>query len=79
MDARLLGFSVVVIKEGNSYSAWCPDVDIASQGDALEEALDNLKEALELHLECLSPGELQEIRRRQGTRLTTAIEVPAPA
>lgn len=79
METKLLGFSVVVIPEGKSYSAWCPDVDVASQGDAVEEAIGNLKEALELHLECLSPEELQEIRSRQGTRLTTTLDVPIPA
>ncbi|MBI3587628.1 type II toxin-antitoxin system HicB family antitoxin [Candidatus Micrarchaeota archaeon] len=52
---QLLGFSVVVIHEGNSFSAWSPDLDVASQGDTVEGALANLKEALELHLECLTP------------------------
>ena len=61
----MLSFSVVVFPEGKSYSAWCPELDVASQGDKLEEAIANLKEALELHLECLSPAELQEIRKRQ--------------
>ena len=72
---KLLGFSVVVIPERKSYSAWCPEVDVASQGDNVEEAIANLKEALQLHLECLSPKELQEVKNRQGTRLTTIIEL----
>jgi len=72
---KLLGFSIVVFPEADSYSAWCPDVDVASQGDTLQEAIANLKEALELHLECLSPSELQEIKRRQGTKLITTLEV----
>lgn len=76
---KLLGFSVVVFPEAGSYSAWCPDVDVASQGDTLEEAIANLKEALELHLECLSSAELQEIRQRQGTKLITTLEVPVTA
>jgi len=65
----MLGFSVVV-PEGKSYSAWCPDLDVASQGSSVEEALANLKEALELHVECLSPDELQEIKKRQGNKVT---------
>ncbi len=76
---KLFGFSAVVIPEGRSYSAWCPEVDVASQGDTVEEAIKNLKEALQLHLECLSPKELQEVKRRQGTRLTTTIELALPA
>ncbi len=33
------------------YSAWCPEVDVASQGESMEKALENLKEALELYFE----------------------------
>ncbi len=76
---ELLGFSVLLIPEGKSYSAWCPELDVASQGDTVDQAVTNLKEALELHLECLSPEEIGEIRQRQGTRLTTTIELPVPA
>ncbi|MBS3069340.1 type II toxin-antitoxin system HicB family antitoxin [Candidatus Micrarchaeota archaeon] len=73
---ELLGFSAVVFHEGSSYSAWCPDLDVASQGDTMEEAIANLKEALELHIDCLSSVELQEIKKRQGTRLVTTVQVP---
>lgn len=76
---KIFGFSVVVIPERGSYSSWCPDIDVASQGDTIEEALANLKEALELHLECLTPSELQEILKRQGSRLVTTLEIPVPA
>ena len=72
---EVLGFSVVVFKEGKSYSAWCPDVDVASQGDTVEEAIANLREAVELHLENLSTSELRELRRKQGSQLMTTIEV----
>jgi len=37
--------------EEGMYVAWCPDVDVASQGKSVEEALNNLKEAIELYLE----------------------------
>ncbi len=76
---KLMGFSVVVFPEGGTYSAGCPDVDVASQGDTVEEALAQLKEALELHLECLSSAELKEIRKRQGSKLTTTLEIPVHA
>ncbi|HEC88597.1 MAG TPA: type II toxin-antitoxin system HicB family antitoxin [Thermoplasmata archaeon] len=33
------------------YVAWCPELDIASQGENIEKALRNLKEAIELYLE----------------------------
>ena len=76
---KLFGFSVIIIPETGAYSAWCPDLDVASQGDSVEEAVANLKEALELHIECLTPGEIHEIRKRQGTRLMTTIELPIPS
>jgi predicted RNase H-like HicB family nuclease len=76
MERKLFGFSVVVIPEGKTYSSWCPDIDVASQGRTVEEAIHNLKEALELHLECLNPNERQEVRKRQGTRLITTLELP---
>ena len=46
-----LSFSGVVWKEEELYVAWCPKLDIASQGKRIEEALDNLREAIELYLE----------------------------
>lgn len=33
------------------YVSWCPELDIASQGETIEEAIENLKEAIELYLE----------------------------
>ncbi|MCG7854188.1 MAG: type II toxin-antitoxin system HicB family antitoxin [Methanosarcinaceae archaeon] len=44
-------FSAMVHKEDDWYVSWCPDIDIASQGKTVEEAVANLKEAVELYLE----------------------------
>lgn len=44
-------FDVVIAKEGKKYSSWCPQLDVASSGDSIEEAKENLKEAIELYLE----------------------------
>ncbi len=44
-------FSASVWREGVWYVAQCLDVDVASQGETEEEALANLREALELHFE----------------------------
>ncbi len=46
-----LELSAVVRREGRFYVALCPEFDVASQGKTVEEALKNLKEALELYLE----------------------------
>jgi len=37
----------------------CPELDIASQGETVAEARDNLQEALELFFECASPEEIE--------------------
>ena len=44
-------YSTVVHKEDDWHVSWCPDLDIASQGKTVEEAVANLKEAVELYLE----------------------------
>ena len=44
-------FSVVVHKEEKFYVAECPEVGTVSQGESIEEAISNLKEATELYLE----------------------------
>ena len=44
-------FNVIVQKDEAWYVAVCVDNSVASQGKTVEEALDNLKEALELYYE----------------------------
>ncbi|MHA1637320.1 MAG: type II toxin-antitoxin system HicB family antitoxin [Candidatus Thorarchaeota archaeon] len=43
--------STIVTREDTFFIAFAPDVDIASQGETMEEALTNLKEALNLYFE----------------------------
>ena len=52
--------TAVIEREGNGYVSLCPDLDIASQGENVEQARDNLKEAIELFLECASPEEIKK-------------------
>lgn len=50
--------TVVVELDDHGYYAWCPELPgCQTQGDALEEALTNAREAVELYLETLSPEE----------------------
>ena len=50
-----------VYKEAPYYVAQCLNVDVSSFGDTATEAIENLKEALELYLEDASPEAYQEI------------------
>jgi predicted RNase H-like HicB family nuclease len=56
-------FSASIWKEDNWYVAQCIEVDVASQGKTKEEALVNLREALELHFEEPQATILPEIRQ----------------
>jgi predicted RNase H-like HicB family nuclease len=42
-------FTASIDNEGDWYVAQCLEVDLASQGETEEEALDNLREAIALH------------------------------
>ncbi len=45
--------TVIIERDGDGYVSLCPELDIASQGCSIEEARDNLREALELFLKPL--------------------------
>ncbi|NOZ77358.1 MAG: type II toxin-antitoxin system HicB family antitoxin [Euryarchaeota archaeon] len=64
-------FSAVVTKGEKYYVSHCPELDIASQGESVEEALDNLKEAIELYIE----DEEAEVPKQGFKPLVTLVEV----
>jgi len=52
--------TAIIEREGNSYVSLCPELDVASQGSTIEEARDNLREALELFFESASSAEIKQ-------------------
>ena len=52
--------TAIIEREGDGYVSLCPELDIASQGDTIEEARANLIEALELYFETASQEEISE-------------------
>ena len=58
---KVLQLTAVIEREGDGYVATCPEVDVVSQGNTVEEARHNLLEAVEGFFEVASPS---EIRRR---------------
>jgi predicted RNase H-like HicB family nuclease len=65
--------TAIIEAEGDGYVSLCPELDVASQGDTIEQARDNLQEALELFFECASS---QEVRQRlRGEVCVTQVEV----
>jgi predicted RNase H-like HicB family nuclease len=61
--------TAIIEREGEGYVSFCPELDIASQGNTIEEARINLREALELFFETASPAEIQT-RLRQEVYIT---------
>jgi predicted RNase H-like HicB family nuclease len=50
--------TAIIEREDRGYVALCPELDIASQGDTVAAARDNLREALELFFETASREEV---------------------
>ena len=50
MENKLL-LNVMVKQEDKGYSVICPELNVASQGETFEEAIANIKEAVELYIE----------------------------
>ncbi len=74
MNPRLTArLTVIVEREEDGYVSFCPDLDIASQGDTVEKARDNLREALELFFESASEEEVRE--RLHGEIYVTQLEI----
>lgn len=65
--------TAIIEREGDGYVALCPEIDIASQGDTIESAAENLKEALELFFDAASPEEVKQ--RLRGELYVTQVEV----
>ena len=65
--------TAVIEREGEGYVSLCPELDVASQGKTIEEARDNLREALELFFESASPDEIKQ--RLRSEVFVTQIEV----
>ena len=64
-------FTAIIEREGDGYTALCSEVDVASQGDTVDEARENLREALVLLVERASPLELDQ-RVKCGARLVSS-------
>jgi predicted RNase H-like HicB family nuclease len=56
---RYQQLTAIIEREGDGYVALCPELDIASQGDTIEKARNNLQEALELFFETASNQEIE--------------------
>jgi len=65
--------TAAIHREGELFVSLCPEFDIASQGDTVDQARDNLREAVELFLGAASPAEIAD--RLHGEIYITPLEV----
>ncbi|MBN1569596.1 MAG: type II toxin-antitoxin system HicB family antitoxin [Acidobacteria bacterium] len=69
-------FSVIIERDEAGCYAYCPDLPgCQSQGDTMEEAVANIKEAISLYLETLSPEELAELVNKEIFSTTVEVSV----
>jgi len=68
-------FSVVIEKDSEDYFAFCPELQgCYTQGNTYEEALENIKDAIRLHVEDrIESGE--EIPQAESVSLTSEVAV----
>jgi predicted RNase H-like HicB family nuclease len=52
--------TALIESEDNGYVSLCPALDIASQGDTVEAARDNLSEVMEVLFKSASPEEVRQ-------------------
>lgn len=66
--------TAIIEQDQDGVFAYCPELKgCHTQGDTVEEALSNLREAAELYLETMKPAELRRLRSK--TILATSLEV----
>ncbi len=53
-------FTAIIQKDEDIFVSLCPELDIASQGNSIDEAKYNLKEAIELFFETASSSEIKQ-------------------
>ena len=72
-------FTAVIWREDVAYVSKCPELGVASAGDTVEDAVENLKEAIGLYLEnAKALGMLEDIEPAiTAEKLTSAISVAA--
>jgi len=66
--------TAIIEREDDGFVAFCPELDIASQGATIKEARANLVEALTLFFESASSSEVA--RRLHSEVFITQVEVP---
>lgn len=70
---NIQNFTAIIEKEDDMYVSLCPELDVASQGETVEEAKANLQEAIELLFEHASKEEITS--RLKGDVFITNLQI----
>ena len=64
---RIILTAELIKQDEGGYTVYCPELDIYTQGEDVEDAVRNLKEAAELHIEEMGIEniKLKETQRRK--------------
>ena len=60
METAVIYLTEIIQEEDDQFVSYCPELDVASCGDTIEEAYSNIKEAVALHLNVLEEFGLRE-------------------
>ncbi len=63
--------SAIITQEDDGYVSLNPETGVASQGDTIDEAVANLKEALELYFEEISSDDAHSVTPSHQAFMTT--------
>jgi len=64
---QTITLTLEVEREDDQYVSFCPELDVSSYGDTVEEALQHLRDAVALYLETIEQdGELERVFRERG-------------
>jgi predicted RNase H-like HicB family nuclease len=78
MASKTLQFVGTIWQEGNLYTAYCPELDLATCGHTVEEARRNLHEVIEIFLEeTAEMGTLEELLAEAGYGADDEAQEPA--
>jgi predicted RNase H-like HicB family nuclease len=68
--------NILIEKDEYGYYAYCPELPgCQTQADSLEEAKENIQEAVELYLETLTAEEKQSLQNREVLAMTLEVKV----
>ncbi|MDR1192421.1 MAG: type II toxin-antitoxin system HicB family antitoxin [Verrucomicrobiales bacterium] len=69
---KKMNLTAVLERENDGFVSLCPELDVASQGNTVKEAVTNLREAVGLFLETADTAEIEE--RYKGEVFVTHFE-----